>query len=60
MSTVGKRPECGCCGCFGPHEHAESSREIPREEFNVPFFADPEEEMGQWNEGCSNEAWKED
>jgi len=60
MSTVGRQPECGCCGCFGRHQHAKPPREIPREEWDVPFFADPEEEMRHWNRGYSSEAWKED
>jgi hypothetical protein len=51
MSTIAERIECGCCGRFGSRERRKPSREILREEFNTPFFVDPEEEMRAWNEG---------
>jgi hypothetical protein len=55
MSGTGQRIERGWCGCFGSHEHRKPSREILREEFSIPFFVDPEEEMRAWNEGGDGE-----
>jgi hypothetical protein len=49
MSPIRERMGCGCCVRL--QEHRKPSREISREEFNIPFFADPEEEMRAWNEG---------
>lgn len=59
MNANVKRPECGCCGCVGLPEGGEPPGGIPwatpapREERNVPFFADPEAEMHRWDSDSS-------